>query len=383
MNRKSYTPLRHAAILALSGALSACGGSSAYVEPVTRTASLSATQEVAEVGSLAKGSGTLSLDTASGRIGGSITLTDMVATSAHIHTGAAGENGAVIVTMTQDPASPAKWNIPEGTMLTPAQVADFNAGALYFNAHSAKFPAGEARGQIGREVALARLSGAQEIPQNRSTGTGLGVISLDPVTKLADLTLKYTNIVPTAAHVHTGALGANGPVTFQVGTPVSNRYSATAVAFSDAQVADFRNKAMYFNIHTAALAGGEIRGQIGYQVRIADMSAAQENPPISRPSTGVAFAAYDPDTKSVFSMTTVTGFTPTNAHVHRGTASANGAVLIPFTVSPTSPLTWASNGMVPMADADAILLFEQGLYVNAHSALAPAGEARGQLAGNK
>lgn len=383
MNRKSYTQLRYAAILALSGTLSACGGDSVYVAPVTKTASLSATQEVAEVGSLANGSGALSVDTASGRISGSITLAGMVATAAHIHTGAAGENGAVIITLTKDAAIPTNWNIPEGATLTPAQIADFNAGALYFNAHSAKFPAGEVRGQIGREVALARLSGAQEIPQNRSTGTGLGVISLDPATKMADLTLKYTNIVPTAAHVHTGALGANGPVTFQIGTPVSNRYSATAVPFSDAQVADFRNKAMYFNIHTAALAGGEIRGQIGYQVRIADMSAAQENPPISRPSAGVAFAAYDPDTKSAFSMTTVTGFTPSNAHVHRGAAGANGAVLIPFTVSPTSPLTWASNGMVPMADADAILLFEQGLYVNAHSALAPAGEARGQLAGNK
>ncbi|MFZ6760345.1 CHRD domain-containing protein [Undibacterium sp. Ji50W] len=382
MIRKLFKQSQCATVLVLSGVLSACGGNNVVV-PVNKVATLSATQEVSDVGSLAKGTGIISVNTETGQISGSITVVDMVATAAHIHLGAAGENGAVIVPMTQDAVIPAKWNIPTGATLTQDQIASFKAGNLYFNAHSVKFPAGEIRGQIGREVVLAHLSGSQENPQNSAAGTGLGVISLDPVTKTADITLTYANIVPTAAHVHTGALTVSGPVTFQIGTPAANKYAVSGVAFTDAQISDFRNKAMYFNIHTTDLPAGEIRGQIGYQVRIASMNGAQENPPITRPSSGVGFAAYDPDTKTVFGMLTVAGFTPTNAHIHRGAAGTNGAVLIPFTVSTTSALNWASSGLVPLADADAILLFEQGLYMNAHSALSPAGEIRGQLVPNK
>ncbi len=49
----------------------------------------------------------------------------------------------------------------------------------------------------------------------------------------------------------------------------------------------------------------------------------------------------------------------------------------------TGGLTWASNGLVPLTDADAVLLFNEGLYLNSHSAAFPGGHVRGQLTGNK
>lgn len=370
------------ALLILTAALSACGGSD-YTPSIEKTAALSALQEVAEVGSLGKGSGVLAYEPDTRRIFGSITLSGVTANAAHIHEGVAGVNGPVIVTLVQDPANANVWNVPANATLSASQFEAFKAGGLYYNAHSVKFPGGEVRGQIGREVAIARLSGKQELPQNTSAATGLGVIAVDPLTKLADITLTYTGVTPTAAHIHTAPITANGPVTVPFGTPANNKYTLAGVQMTDAQLADMRNKAMYFNIHSTALPGGEIRGQVGYHIRVASLGGAQEVPPVAGDASGVGFAAYNADTKTVFGRMTVQGFTPNNGHIHRAAAGSNGPVIVPFQQEGTPGLTWTSNGFVAMTDADALLLFADGLYLNAHSAAFPAGHVRGQLTGNK
>ena len=183
MASKFITQLRYSGTFVLVATLAACGNGS-YSDsqnitpqpaPTVKIAVMSPTQEVAEVSSLATGTGTLLIDPSIGNITGSITTSGMTAIAAHIHTGVAGANGPVIVSLVQDSTVPARWNVPANTVLTIAQQDLFNSGGLYFNAHSAAFPSGEIRGQIGREVALARLSGVQEVAQNTSTAFGLGV----------------------------------------------------------------------------------------------------------------------------------------------------------------------------------------------------------------
>lgn len=368
-------------VLALCAALAACSGSD-YTPPIEKAVVLSPLQEVAEVGSLAKGTGVLAYEPDTRKIYGSITLSGITATDAHIHEGVAGTNGPVIVPLVKDAANPNVWTVPANATLTASQFESFKNGGLYYNAHSAKYPGGELRGQIGREVAIGRLSGAQEFPQNTSAAAGLGVIAVDPVTKLADITLTFANIAPTAAHVHTAPITGNGPVTIPFGTPTNNKYTVSGFQMTDAMLSDMRNKAMYFNIHTTALPGGEIRGQVGYQVRVAAMNGTNEVPPVIGAVSGVGFAAYDVDAKTVFASTTVAGFTPSAAHIHRGAAGTNGPVIVPFQVE-GSGLTWTSNGFVALPDADALLLFSDGLYMNAHSTVLPAGVVRGQLSANK
>ena len=392
--------LKKIASFVLVTSLAACGGgSNSYEIPVptpapapapapvpvtlTEAATLTPLQEVAEVASLAAGSGTVAMNSGTGAITGSITTTGVTATAAHIHLGAAGVNGAVIVGLVADSATAGKWNVPASTTLTKEQQDAFVAGNLYFNVHSAAFPTGEIRGQIGREVALARLSGVQEVEQNTSIGFGLGVISLDPDSKEANLTLTVSDVVPTAAHIHTAVIGANGGVTFPLGAPTANKYALSKVVFTDAQIADFRAKRLYFNVHSAAFAAGEIRGQIGYQVRIASMTGLQENPPASTTSTGRGFFAYDPDAKNAFGAFTVSGFTPSAGHIHRGAVGINGAVVVGFKQDATVPQKFVTDGLVPLADVDALLFMSGGTYLNAHSAAFPGGEVRGQLTNNK
>lgn len=71
------------------------------------------------------------------------------ATAATIHGPAApGTNAPVIFSLSGVTATTSGF-IPEQTFaITPAQVADLEAGLFYFNVHTSNFPGGEIRGQI-------------------------------------------------------------------------------------------------------------------------------------------------------------------------------------------------------------------------------------------
>jgi len=65
---------------------------------------------------------------------------------AHIHVGAPGQSGPPIITLSK--GDNGVWSVPAGSKLTDEQYADFKAGKLYVNVHSAEHKAGEIRGQL-------------------------------------------------------------------------------------------------------------------------------------------------------------------------------------------------------------------------------------------
>jgi CHRD domain len=82
---------------------------------------------------------------ADGAVSGTVTTTGMTPTAAHIHMGAAGANGPVIVPMVQ---SGDVFTFPAGSKLSETQLAAYKAGNTYVNVHSAKNPGGEIRAQL-------------------------------------------------------------------------------------------------------------------------------------------------------------------------------------------------------------------------------------------
>ncbi|MBF0552163.1 MAG: CHRD domain-containing protein [Deltaproteobacteria bacterium] len=79
-------------------------------------------------------------------ISGRVTITGLTnVTGAHIHSGAVGVNGPIIVPLVIDGQS---ITVPAGAGLTDSQFNSFMNGGLYLNVHTSAFPDGEIRGQI-------------------------------------------------------------------------------------------------------------------------------------------------------------------------------------------------------------------------------------------
>ncbi|MCC6196975.1 MAG: CHRD domain-containing protein [Burkholderiales bacterium] len=126
----------------LAAAISAALAGTAFAADVKVT--LTGAQEVPPVTTEGKGSGTITIAD-DGSVSGSVTTTGVKGTMAHIHEAAAGANGPVIVPFVKDGDT---YKAPPGAKLTPAQMAAFKAGNLYFNVHSDAHKGGEVRGQL-------------------------------------------------------------------------------------------------------------------------------------------------------------------------------------------------------------------------------------------
>ena len=106
---------------------------------------LSGDHEVPAVKTSAKGDGTITVKDDK-TVSGSITVSGLMPTAAHIHEGAAGKNGGVIIPLTKKGDN--TFEVPAGTKLTDAQYEAYKKGDLYVNVHTAANPGGEIRAQL-------------------------------------------------------------------------------------------------------------------------------------------------------------------------------------------------------------------------------------------
>lgn len=127
------------AVVALS--LAACAS---MMGGKTVNVSLSGSQEVPPVSVPGSGSGSFNVGD-DGAVSGSVTTTGVEGTMAHIHLGAKGQNGPVVVPLTK---SGDTYTAPAGAKLNDAQLQAFRAGNLYVNVHTNKYKGGEVRGQL-------------------------------------------------------------------------------------------------------------------------------------------------------------------------------------------------------------------------------------------
>ena len=158
-----------------------------------------------------------------------------------------------------------------------------------------KGPAGEGKagdkGQVGDKGAAekgaadaaqavtlkATLTGTDEVPTNSSTGTGSATITISADRTQITVALTFTGLTGvTASHIHVGAKGVSGPVILPLAlaaftSPLNKTLPSTDLTpqsaqgittFADAVPAMLAGNT-YVNIHTTAVPGGEIRGQIG------------------------------------------------------------------------------------------------------------------------
>ena len=112
---------------------------------------------------------------------------------------------------------------------------------------------------------MANLKASSEVPPKTSSGTGTLTATLDTTTNELTYHVTFDGLTgdATAAHFHgPAAPGANAGVQVPVKTsPIASPIDGTATLTPE-QAKDLLDGKWYFNIHTAANPGGEIRGQV-------------------------------------------------------------------------------------------------------------------------
>ena len=106
------------------------------------------------------------------------------------------------------------------------------------------------------------LSGANEVPAVQTSASGSGTVTVNP-DKTVKVDIKVSGMQPTAAHIHEGAAGANGPVLVPLQKKGADEFvSADGAKLTDAQYEAYKAGRTYVNVHSDAHKGGEIRAQL-------------------------------------------------------------------------------------------------------------------------
>ncbi len=373
------------------------------IEPgVTLRAYLSGSQEVPPVATGA--TGTALVEIHDDRNGFDVTLeVDLqgavplpMFTAAHIHLGAVGVNGPVLFGLASGAfTSPLTVTLTaadlqgEGTF--EAALEAIEAGHTYVNVHSNLHPAGVLRGQVGRVQLRGTLSGLQEPDPVMIDASGAVVALLDETQERLAISIVASGIEgATAAHLHLGAPGLNGPVYLPLETPVGGTSTtvfdaadATDPSWSDI-IAKVVGGELYVNVHTAEHPGGAVRAHLGKAVLRARMSGGQEVPRVETDAFGTAELLIDGLQTGGRMTVTLTGVDGATAmHLHGGAVGDNGSVWLPLSAGAPGESTVvdldlsAIDAVAPEIAVPAILAGHT--YVNVHTAADPAGHIRGQL----
>ena len=267
---------------------------------------LSGAQEVPGVVTSASGEATVVISADDATIWYVVSYSGLSGTlaAAHIHTGAAGANGGVILPLVAS-ASPMVGTLtatsftPSGSITTFAQaVAAIKAGNTYVNLHTAANPSGEIRGQVTAKGSahFGALSGSQEVPAVTTSASGNAWVVVSTGGSTLTYYVAYSGLsgAAAAAHIHLGAVGANGGVLLPLvvgASPMTGTLTATnltptgSVTDLAGAVAAIAAGGTYVNVHTAANPGGELRGQLAETVTAAPTAAPTINPTLPPTST--------------------------------------------------------------------------------------------------
>jgi len=189
------------------------------------------------------------------------------AIAAHIHVGAAGTSGNVVVPLKTPSGGQSSGCTAAARGLVAAMLA--KPAGFYVNVHTNEFPGGAVRGQlvgssassVGKSFALT-LKGTTE-----PNASGSAVIRIRRDDGLVCYRLHVENVtLPTVgAHIHKGGAGVSGPVVVPFTPPGPEGNSSGCTQSQTSLIDDIvANPAGYYvNVHTKEHPGGAIRSQLG------------------------------------------------------------------------------------------------------------------------
>ncbi|MGI8784587.1 MAG: CHRD domain-containing protein [Acidobacteriota bacterium] len=352
--------------------------------------------------------------------------------STRIDTRIGGVQGAVV----DNDGSGNLFRRVEVTTADPTQIAAMNGifenpAAYYVNLYTAVNPGGAVRGQLSRDIFAFRteLLPTNEAPPSGVAARGVATLTLtvardgrgNVTSGTAQFDVDYvfpTGVTLTGYHIHNGPEGVSvNPIldsglsrttdsdgTGSISLPAVTVDTAVGVAVLNGILL---NPSLYYiNLHTSDNPGGAIRGQLENETHVFRPTLRPENeiPANTVNASGASLISFR-ITKGATGQITggVVDFavnysfpgavTINGLHIHRGTASENGPILIGTAIS----------GAIPVVDSDGVgNIFERveilptdgaaagflrevlanptGYYVHLHTSDNPGGVIRNQLA---
>ena len=154
-----------------------------------------------------------------------------------------------------------------------SRLTEVTARSLWAGIGMAAILAAGCAGMPASGKAPAKLTGGQEVPPvggNSSGSTDITVTLTKCAASTTSLscpqafgTVTTSGFVGTAAHIHRGKAGQNGPVIIPLVKTGENSWAVPDRTFvSDSDFGGYQDGELYVNVHSANNPNGEVRGQL-------------------------------------------------------------------------------------------------------------------------
>lgn len=232
------------------------------------------------------------------------------------------------------------------------------------------------------------LSAKSTIPQvaNTVTGSGSATLTVDRNSGILTGSVTVTGLtgVVTAAHIHHGIAGSSGGLVTPLDIDNTQLSVPAGTVLSSTQISELDNSEYYINVHTAANASGEVRGQIvglNQEVIRVELNGDNQTPlPVATSNSGVGYITVDKLSGDIRGSVQTTGFdeinTITAAHIHNAFAGTNGGLVTALDVAGSVISVPAGT---TLSSDDLNTLLSGATYFNVHSDDFSNGEIRGQI----
>lgn len=196
-------------------------------------------------------------------------------TAAHIHAGAAGQDGGVVYPL----EAPISGQTSGTFTIDPADLPRFQNGELYVNVHTQANPGGEIRGQVEDEPIQfkSEMSGAKVVPDPiDSPGMGSASVELSEDWQALSWDVEVSGLENVLfAHFHFGGADETGGVMLTISSSPFTQVSDSG-AITMENLEQMIAEDIYINVHTEAFSSGEIRGQVVYDAEFPVQSAVRD-----------------------------------------------------------------------------------------------------------
>lgn len=342
-------------------------------------------------------------------------LMDVEGSSVNLYRGVAGQDGEFLYNLEVFPVEnvdgSAFFNLERELSGDERQWLEDEE--LFILVFTDEFPDGELRGQLRAEPIApgesfeVELAGDNQVPPVASAAFGTMTVNIFENTLTINGTFENLSsplevIGNSSAHIHEGALDESGPVVFDIDvTPGDEDLSGTfelSVELTEEQLQAFEEGRYYVNIHTENYPGGELRGQliedapqfdfIVWEMQT-ELSPEDHAHAVDTDATGFMTAVVREGRNLVLSgsfenlSSSLIEIEGSSAHVHRGAAGESGEIVFDVEVLTGDGFSGSFYQERTLTEEEFGWLQGEQLYLNIHTAQFPAGELRGQLAGQE